>query len=401
MALHAQIEPIEPIEPPATIGVLGGGQLGRMLGMAARAMGYRVAVLDPDPGCPAAAIADVVIVGGYDDVDAALRLGDVSDVETYELEHVAAAVVEAAEARVPVRPGRRPLLVTQDRLAERRFVEGAGIAVAPWREVRSVADARAAAGALGLRLRLKLPTGGYDGRGQIRVATADELEGAWERLGVPPGTALLAERELPFAMELSVIVARAGDQVATFPIGANVHDAGVLARTCVPAPASARVTEDAAVIGIALAAAMDLQGTLTAELFLMPDETLVVNELAPRVHNSGHWTIEGAATSQFEQHIRAICGLGLGSPAAHGPVAMVNLLGTGPRRQAHLLGVADALRDPAVHIHLYDKRDVFEGRKMGHLTALGPTTDQALASADRALAKLHWGNATAQTEDDR
>ena len=393
--------PIEPIEPPATIGILGGGQLGRMLGMAARAMGYRVAVLDPDAGCPAAAIADLVIVGGYDDVDAALRLAEVSDVVTYELEHVAAAVVEAVEARVPVRPGRRPLLVTQDRLAERRFVEGAEVAVAPWREVRSVADARAAADALGLPLRLKLPTGGYDGRGQIRITAADELDDAWERLGVQPGAVLLAERELAFTMELSVIVARGGDQVTTFPIGRNVHDAGVLARTCVPAPASARVTEDAAAIGTALAAAMDLQGTLTVELFLMPDETLVVNELAPRVHNSGHWTIEGAATSQFEQHIRAICGLGLGSTAAHGPAAMVNLLGNGPRREARLLGVAEALGDPAVHLHLYGKREVFERRKMGHLTALGATTDQALAAVSRARAKLHWADGTKQTEDDR
>ncbi len=398
MAVHI---PIEPIEPPATIGILGGGQLGRMLGIAARAMGYRVAVLDPDPGCPAAAIADVVIVGGYHDVDAALRLAEISDVVTYELEHVAAAVVEAVEARVPVRPGRGPLLVTQDRLAERRFVEGAGIAVAPWREVRSVADARAAADLLGLPLRLKQPTGGYDGRGQIRVTAAAELESVWERVGAEPGAVLLAERELAFAMELSVIVARAGDEVATFPIGENVHDAGVLVRTCVPASVSPRVAEDAAALGTALAAAMDLQGTLTVELFLMPDETLVVNELAPRVHNSGHWTIEGAATSQFEQHIRAICGLGLGSPAAHGPAAMVNLLGTGPRREARLLGVAAALGDPAVHLHLYDKRDVFQGRKMGHLTALGTTTDQALATADRALAKLHWGNETAQREDDR
>ncbi len=398
MAVHI---PIEPIEPPATIGILGGGQLGRMLGIAARAMGYRVAVLDPDPGCPAAAIADLVIVGGYDDIHAALRLAEVSDVVTYELEHVAAAVVEAVEARVPVRPGRGPLLVTQDRLAERRFVEGAGIAVAPWREVRSVADARAAADVLGLPLRLKQPTGGYDGRGQIRVTAAADLESVWERVGAEAGAVLLAERELAFAMELSVIVARAGDEVATFPIGENVHDAGVLVRTCVPASVSPRVAEDAAALGTALAAAMDLQGTLTVELFLMPDETLVVNELAPRVHNSGHWTIEGAATSQFEQHIRAICGLGLGSPAAHGPAAMVNLLGTGPRREARLLGVAAALGDPAVHLHLYDKRDVFQGRKMGHLTALGTTTDQALATADRALAKLHWGNETAQREDDR
>jgi 5-(carboxyamino)imidazole ribonucleotide synthase len=293
------------------------------------------------------------------------------------------------------------LLVTQDRLAERRFVEEAGVAVAPWREVTSVADARAAADALGLPLRLKLPTGGYDGRGQIRVAAVDELDAAWEGLGVGPGAALLAERELAFAMEVSVIVARAGDQVATFPIGRNVHDAGVLVRTSVPGPASARVTEDAVEIGTTLATAMDLQGTLTVELFLMPDETLIVNELAPRVHNSGHWTIEGAATSQFEQHIRAICGLGLGSPAAHGPAAMVNLLGTGPRREARLLGVVEALGDPAVHLHLYDKRDVFERRKMGHLTALGATTDQALATADRALATLHWGNETTRPEDDR
>jgi 5-(carboxyamino)imidazole ribonucleotide synthase len=169
----------------------------------------------------------------------------------------------------------------------------------------------------------------------------------------------------------------------------------------VPAQASARVTEDAAVIGTALAAAMDLQGTLTVELFLMADETLIVNELAPRVHNSGHWTIEGATTSQFEQHIRAICGLGLGSTAAHGPSAMVNLLGTGPRREARLLGVADALGDPAVHLHLYDKREVFEGRKMGHLTALGATTDQALAAVSGARAKLRWADETMQAEDDR
>jgi 5-(carboxyamino)imidazole ribonucleotide synthase len=391
-----------PIEPPATIGILGGGQLGRMLGMAARAMGYRVAVLDPDPDCPAAGIADVVVVGGYDDIEAALRLAEASDVVTYELEHVAAAVVEAVEARVPVRPGRGPLLVTQDRLAERRFVERGGIAVAPWREVRSVGDARAAAGDLGLPLRLKLPTGGYDGRGQIRVADVDELDAAWERLGVDDGAVLLAERELEFAMELSVIVARGGDnEIAAFPLGRNLHDAGVLVQTGVAAPVTLEVAAEAVSIGTSLAVAMDLIGTLTVELFLMPDDSLVVNELAPRVHNSGHWTIEGAATSQFEQHIRAICGLGLGSPAAHGPAAMVNLLGTGPRRQARLLGVADALADPAVHLHLYDKREVFERRKMGHLTALGTTMDLALARVREALTKLHWADDTAKPEDDR
>ncbi len=255
-----------------------------------------------------------------------------------------------------------------------------------------MAEARAAAEALGLPLRLKLPTGGYDGRGQIRIA---DRRGAGRCLGVAsasqPGAALLAERELEFAMELSVIVARGGDEVAVFPLGRNVHDAGVLVQTGVAAPVTPEVAADAVSIGTRLAVAMDLQGTLTVELFLMPDDTLVVNELAPRVHNSGHWTIEGAATSQFEQHIRAICGLGLGSPAAHGPAAMVNLLGTGPRRAARLLGVAEALADPAVHLHLYDKREVFERRKMGHLTALGTTTDLALASGPRGADQAPLG----------
>ena len=376
-----------------------------MLGAAARAMGYRVAILDPDPDCPAAAIADRVVIGSYDDVEAAHRLADVSAVVTYELEHVAAEVVEALDARLPVRPGRRPLAVTQDRLAERRFVEGARVSVAPWREVRSVADARAAAAALGLPLRLKLPMGGYDGRGQLRIVDAAELDDAWERLGRAADAPLLAERELDFAAELSVIVARAADgSVATFPIGRNVHDAGILVETMVPAPISPDVAALAFATGEALAAAMDLCGTLTVELFLLGDESLVVNELAPRVHNSGHWTIEGAATSQFEQHIRAICGLGLGSPAAHGPAAMVNLLGSGARREARLVGLAGALADPAVHLHLYDKRQVFERRKMGHLTALGTDADEALRTVRRALSTLRWADERADgatTKEDR
>ena len=392
--------PIPPILPPAVIGILGGGQLGRMLGSAARAMGYRVAILDPDPDCPAAAVADRVVIGSYDDVGAALRLADVSDVVTYELEHVAADVVAALEARLPVRPGHGPLLVTQDRLAERRFVEAVGIAVAPWREVRSAGEARVAATDLGLPLRLKLPIGGYDGRGQLRIVAITDLDDAWERLGRPADSPLLAERELVFEVELSVVVARAADgATAAFPIARNLHDAGILVESVAPAPIRAGVAKRAVAIGSALAEAMDLCGTLTAELFLLPDGTLVVNELAPRVHNSGHWTIEGAATSQFEQHIRAICGLGLGSPAAHGPTAMVNLLGVGPRREARLLSVAEALADPAVHLHLYDKRRVFERRKMGHLTALGPDVDVALERARAALAMLRWADGT--EEDDR
>lgn len=390
-----------PIAPPAVIGILGGGQLGRMLAMAARSMGYRVAVLDPDPACPATSVADTVIVGTYDDVAAALRLAEISDVVTYELEHIAAEVVEAVAARVPVRPGHGPLLVTQDRLAERRFVEAAGGRVAPWQEVRTVAEARAAADALGLPLRLKLPIGGYDGRGQIRIVDVADLDDAWERLGLQAGGSLLAERELEFAAELSVVVARGLDgEVAAFPMGQNVHDRGILIQTAFPAPVTMEILARALSAGQALATAMDLCGTLTVELFLLSDGSLVVNELAPRVHNSGHWTIEGAATSQFEQHIRAICGLGLGSPAALGPAAMVNLLGTGPRREARLLGIATALADPTVHLHLYDKREVFERRKMGHLTALGSDANDALMHARAAVAALSWADDETK-EDDR
>jgi 5-(carboxyamino)imidazole ribonucleotide synthase len=387
MATHAAIE------PPATIGILGGGQLGRMLGGAARAMGYRLVVLDPDIECPAAAVADRVIPAAYDDVGGALRLADASDVVTYELEHVAAGVVAAIEPLVPVRPGLHPLLVTQDRLAERRFVEGAGVQVAPWREVGSVPSARSAASELGLPVRLKLPIGGYDGRGQLRITSVEQLDEAWARLDRSPGGPLLAERELDFEAEVSIVVARALDgATAVFPLSRNRHEEGILVESVAPAPVGEGVAEAARTLGLRLAEAMDLYGTLTAELFLLRDGSLAVNELAPRVHNSGHWTIEGAATSQFEQHVRAICGLPLGSTAALSPTAMVNLLGTGPARRAHLLGAEAALADPAVHLHLYDKRRVFERRKMGHVTALGPDVETALETARRAHAALRWAD---------
>jgi len=383
-----------PILPPGTIGILGGGQLGRMLALAARAMGYRIAIQDPDPDCPAAAVADRVILGGYDDVRAARELGQRSDVVTYELEHVAVDVIDALADRVPVRPGRAPLLVTQDRLAERRFIETAEVQVAAWRAVRTTDDLHRAAEELGLPLRLKATTGGYDGRGQLRLAAHDELEDAFQRLGRPRGEAILVERELAFEAEVSIIVARGVDgQIAAFPLARNVHDRGVLAASVAPAPVAPAIAASALALGERLAVEMDLVGTLTVELFLMPDGRLVVNELAPRVHNSGHWTIEGAATSQFEQHIRAICGLGLGATHALAPTAMVNLLGTGPRRPARLDCVAAALADSALHLHLYDKREVFERRKMGHLTAVGETAgtaDAPLAKARAAAAELRW-----------
>ena len=385
-----------PILPPATIGVLGGGQLGRMLGFAARAMGYRMVVLDPDPDCPAAAVADAVVAGSYDDVVAALWMAERADVVTFELEHVSAEVVARLDWDWPVRPNVYALEITQDRLLERRFLEGERAAVAPWREVGDPAALTAAADALGFpasALRLKAARGGYDGRSQLRIEAPADLDGALERLGRPVGEAALLERELDFAMELSVICARRIDgRAATFPVALNRHDQGVLVESSAPAPIDEATATGAAELAIRLAEAMDLVGTLTVELFLLHDGALVVNELAPRVHNSGHWTVEGCRTSQFEQHLRAICGLPLGSTELHTPVALVNVLGEGQRRDARLQGIGEALADPSVHLHLYDKRQVFDRRKMGHLVATGGDAAEALARARAARALLAWGS---------
>ncbi len=365
-----------------------------MLGLAARAMGYGIRVLDPDRDCPSAAIADHVEVGSYGDVEAALRMAHGCSVVTYELEHVDAALLEAIElAGVPVRPGIVPLRVTQDRLAERRFVEGAGIAVAPWREVAAGDDAglTAAIAELGMPVRLKAVFGGYDGRSQVRISTARSRSLAWMDLGRPAGQPVLVEAELPFADELSVVCARALDgRIATFPVARNVHDEGSCVESVMPADVSPDTAAAAQAMAARLAEAMDLVGLLTVELFLLGDGTLVVNELAPRVHNSGHVTLDASATSQFEQHVRAICGLPLGAVDSLSPAAMVNLLGSGARRPAELDGVAEALVDAAVHLHLYGKREVFERRKMGHLTALGGSTDAALLAVRAAAARLHW-----------
>ena len=381
----------EPIAPGATIGFLGGGQLGRMMAFSARAMGYRVVALDPDPNCPTAAVADELVVGRYDDVEAARRLGAMSDVVTYELEHVGLDAASAAAEGAPLRPGLAALAATQDRLAERRFLRDIGEQTAPWREVRGVAEAKAAARELGLPMRLKLPVGGYDGRSQVRMTDEAGIETGVAALGGLDGRPLLAEGEIDYEAELSVVIARGRDgRTLAFPISRNVHDAGVLAESVAPAPFPEPIPYVAREVGDWIARRLDLVGVMTVELFLTRAGLLVVNELAPRVHNSGHWTMEGAATSQFEQHLRAILGLPLGSVRPHGVAAMVNLLGTGADRPARLAGTERALADPGVHVHVYGKRRVFERRKMGHVTVVGIDADEALERARRARAALTW-----------
>jgi 5-(carboxyamino)imidazole ribonucleotide synthase len=251
--------------------------------------------------------------------------------------------------------------------------------------VRAVAE-------LGLPIRLKLARVGFDGRSQIRITSPRDLARALGRIGAGPDRPAVAERELAFVAELSVICARGVDgRVATFPVAQNRHDDGILVESVAPAEIPAAIAAEASDLAARLAEGLDLVGTLSVELFLMPDGSIVVNELAPRVHNSGHWSIEGAVTSQFEQHIRAICGLPLGSPELHaGAVATVNLLGAGPEREARASGLDRALAMPGVHVHLYDKRRVFERRKMGHVTALGATIDEALARARAAAKEIRW-----------
>jgi 5-(carboxyamino)imidazole ribonucleotide synthase len=380
-----------PLPPGASIGILGGGQLGRMLGLAARTLGYRLVVLDPDPACPAAGVADEVIAGGYNDAEAVLALAAVADVITYELEHVSGRAVEGAAARVPVRPGLTALRVTQDRLAERRFIREIGERTAPWRAVRGPGEAASAADALGYPLRLKVPIGGYDGRSQVRITGPEGVAPAVRALGGDGGQPLLLEREIDFDAELSVVCARDRDgRTMAWPITRNVHDAGILVESVSPAGIDPRIAADAREIADSVARAVDLVGVMTVELFLLRDGSLMINELAPRVHNSGHWTIEGAATSQFEQHVRAIAGLPLGSVETQQAAAMVNLLGTGPDRPARLGGLEEALSDPLAHVHVYGKRRVFERRKMGHVTVVADDPQDALVRARAARASLRW-----------
>jgi 5-(carboxyamino)imidazole ribonucleotide synthase len=388
-----------PILPPATIGILGGGQLGRMLGLAARGLGYRVAVLDPNSECPAAAIADRVFVGSYNDPAAGVELAGVSAVITYEFEQIDPAVVHAIEAVVPVRPGARPLSVARDRLAERAFLDGIGVPLAEWRPVWSEANLRAAVTALGFPVRLKAATGGYDGREQVRIGDAVGLDRAvadWANLANRPA---VAERELDFESELSVVVARSVDgQVAAYPAVRNRHRDGILVETSAPSPATLDSRRRAERLAVQIASDLGMVGVLAVELFRMRDGALLVNELAPRVHNSGHWTIEGARTSQFEQHIRAICGLPLGSVEMVAPgAAMVNLLGDGAERTARPEGLERALRDPAVSVHLYDKRRVFERRKMGHVTVVADSMGEALGRARLAAAEIRWASESGES----
>jgi 5-(carboxyamino)imidazole ribonucleotide synthase len=375
---------VKPVLPGGTIGILGGGQLGRMTAIAARQMGYRVVVLEPVPDSPAGQVADAQIVAPYDDLEAADRLAARADVVTLEFENLPAAVLDRLEGRVATRPSARALRVAQDRIREKTFLRDLGIPVAPFAPVEDGSSLPAALARIGVPSLLKTSTLGYDGKGQRVLRAAEEAAAAHAALG---GVTCILERFVPFERELSILVARdVSGRTVTWPLAENVHAGGILDASMAPAPVTGAVAAQARDIADRIVTALEYVGVLAVELFLTPDQRLLVNELAPRPHNSGHWSIEACETSQFEQQVRAVVGAPVGATGLLRPAAIANLLGDlwthGEPRWERLLELPD------VKLHLYGKAEARPGRKMGHLTAPGPTAEQARARVLAARAAL-------------
>jgi 5-(carboxyamino)imidazole ribonucleotide synthase len=376
-----------PLFPPASLGVIGSGQLGRMFIQAAQRMGYRAGVLSEAEDTPAAQVAHWTVIGRDDRLPPLRAFCERADAVTVEFENVSASALRWLARHRPVRPGWRTVWVAQNRLREKTFLTRHGIPHAPWRPVRTASELDDAVRALGLPLILKTAASGYDGKGQVRVDAADKIPRAWVDLGRAP---CVAEAWVDFAAEVSVVVARGRDGGAVcYPVGLNRHDRHILDSTMMPAPVGPIVTQEARDIALGVAQALETVGVLCVEFFLTFEGRLLVNEIAPRPHNSGHLTIEAAPASQFEQQVRALCGLPLGETELVAPAAMVNLLGdlwTQAGGQPHWDA---ALRDdPGVSLHLYGKRTPFPGRKMGHLTVLDPDPASALIRALAARRRL-------------
>lgn len=363
-----------------TIGILGGGQLGRMLTLAGTAMGYRFITLDPAADAPCGQVARQ-IEAGYDDVGAALELARQCDVITYEFENVDADVASLLERESYVPQGSALLYTTQHRLREKRAIEAAGVRVAPYREITSKDTMQAAVSELGVPCVLKTVTGGYDGKGQRVIREANQAVAAYEELAAT-GAELVLEQFIKFDCEISVVVARSTNgEIKTFPPAENIHVNNILHTSIVPARVPTDIQIEAQKLAAAVAQSMQAVGLLAVELFVAADGRLYVNELAPRPHNSGHYTMEACATSQFEQHIRAVCGLPLGDTSLLSPVVMVNVLGE------HLEGIiartgqhdADAMELGVIpKLHIYGKTEAKTGRKMGHVNLLCQDVEEGL-----------------------
>ncbi len=373
-----------PILPGGTVGVLGSGQLGRMFAMAARRMGYRVHTFSPDADTPTGQVSDVEVIAPYDDLDAVRRFAKAVQVVTFEFENVPAATADAAAEYAPVRPAGAVLHTTQHRIREKTFLTNAGLPLTPFRIVNSREGLTRAVADLGCPAVLKTADFGYDGKGQARVATASEAESAWHSIGNVPA---VLEAFIPFEREISVVAARgAGGEYADWGVIENHHINSILDISVAPARVSDTVARQARDLARTVLEKLDVVGVLCVEFFVKQHGRLLINELAPRPHNSGHLTFDANLTSQFEQQLRAVCGLPLGATDLLRPAAMANLLGdlwTG-----HEPDWRAACAYPGVKLHLYGKLCPRPGRKMGHLTALANDTDTALAAVQSARASL-------------
>ena len=380
--------------PGATIGIFGGGQLGRMMAMAARGMGYRILVLDPDPGCPARFIVDGCIEAAWDDSRGAAMLARGCDVVTLEIEQIGEHSMASAATFCPVRPGGALLAIVQNRIEQKNWLRKHGFPIGDYRAVHSLDEVRSAITDLGGKCFCKSATGGYDGRGQGKVGfggpvSEADVRGAWEALGEGPG---VVEKAIDLEREISVMVARSpSGEVKVYPAAWNHHENQILDWSVIPAPIPAEMEATARRIAAEIADTFQLEGLLAVEMFVSRDGQLLINELAPRPHNSYHQSERACVTSQFEQAIRAVCDLPLGDVDVVQPAAIANLLGDlwlnpdgSPRQPAF----DKALAVPGVRLHLYEKLKPRKGRKMGHLSAIGATPDEAVHLVLRAKAAL-------------
>jgi len=367
--------------PGGLLAILGGGQLGRMTAMAARTMGYRVRVMDPEAACPASFVADETIVGRWDDVDAARRLAKGADAVTLEIEQIGVDALSEVAAIAPLRPGVEPIRIIQDKTLQKIWLAENGFPVGPFRVVTSEAELHAAVRDLGGRVFLKIGRGGYDGRGQALIgidgpATEEAIAAAWKSIDGQPA---VAEKALELECEISVMAARnPSGEVCSYPAARNQHENQILAWSVLPAEVSGHRELHAQALGEALISKMHLEGLLCVELFVTTSGELLVNELAPRPHNSYHQSERGCVTSQFEQAVRTACNLPLGDTSLITPAAIVNLLGDVWLNRPDGPDFAAALAVPGVRLHLYEKHTARPGRKMGHLSAVGSSADEAL-----------------------
>jgi len=356
---------VAPLAPGATLGILGGGQLGRMLSQAASRLGFNVVILDPEENSPAGRVSQGQIVAAFDDPTALMVLGQTCQAVTFEFENVpATSVKRLVEGGAVVAPGPRALAVAQDRVDEKTFLNGVGATTVEFAAVDSLDDLLAGLERLGTPAVLKTRREGYDGKGQVWVRSAAMAADAWNAVGQTPS---VLEAKAPFVRELSIIAARGRDgAIAVYPLGENIHKGGVLKTTLAPAAVDAKTEKRARAIAKAILEGLDYVGVLGVELFDLGDGRLLVNEIAPRVHNTGHWTQDGCVCDQFEQHIRAIAGWPLGPTTAHARVEMTNLLGDEVEQWTKLSAKPDA------RLHLYGKAEARPGRKMGHVNRVKP-----------------------------